>query len=173
MSSMNRPGRSIQFVDRSIAPEMPRARPIAGLNLSSMETSPSSCPRRNAQLAFAPVLITTAACKRSALNSKLAAALTALPAWRAPSGTALLAPPRRRFRSPQAVSAPSRDDPLATAAQSAQQRARSRPRVPEFPPLEVWTDLTLLAGDSPDEFRDRSGDRIRDCCWFKPTSATT
>jgi len=30
----------------------------------------------------------------------------------------------------------------------------------EFP-RRLWAGLTLLAGDSPDEFRDRSGDRIR------------
>jgi hypothetical protein len=68
MSFMNRPGRSIHFIDMSIAPEMPRP-VLAGLNLCSMETSPSGRARRNAQLAITPVLTTTAARKSSAHNS--------------------------------------------------------------------------------------------------------
>jgi hypothetical protein len=114
MSFMNRRGRSIHFIDGSIAPEIDATRPIAGLNLSSMETFP---PGRVAIPSLqAPVLITRAARKRSTLNSKLPAALTALPAWASPSGTALLAPPRRRSRCPQVVFAPSRDDPLASVS---------------------------------------------------------
>lgn len=55
------------------------------------------------------------------------------PLGRAPPGTALLAPPQRRSRSPQAVSAHSRDDPLASVAVP-QQRARSRLAFQIVPP---------------------------------------
>lgn len=71
---------------------------------------------------------------------------------------------------PQALSAHSRDDPLAIMLRNqhdpslAFQSCSSRWR---------WTDLTLLAGDSLGEFGDRSHDRIRNRCWFKPTSPTS
>jgi hypothetical protein len=101
MSFMNRAGSSIHFIDTSIAPEMPRT-VLAGLNLCSMETSPSGRARRNAQLAIAPVLITSAARKSSAHNSNLPAALTALPTptWASPFRGRLYS--RRRGDAPGA-----------------------------------------------------------------------
>ncbi|WLB24659.1 ParA family protein [Bradyrhizobium japonicum] len=39
-----------------------------------------------------------------------------------------------------------------------------------LPSMALRAALTLLAGDSLDEFADRSHDRIRSRCWFKPTS---
>lgn len=58
MSIMNRPGRSIHFIDKSIAPETPGS--VAALNLSSTDTSLLGRARRNASPAVAPVFIATA-----------------------------------------------------------------------------------------------------------------
>lgn len=78
------------------------------------------------------------------------------PLGRAPPGTALLAPRRRRSRSPQAVSAHSRDDPLATEPECSSNEHDPVSLARICSSRCLLTDLTLLAGDSLDEFGDRS-----------------
>ena len=62
-------GRSIHFIDRSIAPKTPGS--VAGSDLSSTDTSLSGRARRNAKHAIVSVFITTDGRKRSAFDSKL------------------------------------------------------------------------------------------------------
>ena len=124
-----------------------------------METSPSDA-RRNSWLAIAPVLIRTAARKRSALiqsscGSYSLACLGELLRGRLYSRRRGDAPGAHK-RSPRLrvtiLSRPVADrSATSTIARSLRQN---------FPPW-LWADLTLVAGDSLYEFRDRSGDRIR------------
>jgi hypothetical protein len=193
---MNRPGRSIHFIDGSLAPEVPG--PVAGLNLSSTETSLSGRARRNAKLAIVPVLIThqpavrdrpliqsflrpvfgsvgtlslQRAASRGATRISLAIRRTYFLRCRGPS--------HRRNRPSDAPGAHKRSPRirvtiLSRPCRSAAATSMSRVSLGRIC-CSRWlgTDLTLLAGDSLDEFGDRSHDRIRTRCWFKPTSPTS
>lgn len=141
MSFMNRPGRSIILSMGQLRRRLPRTLPA----LSSTVTRCRDA-RRNAWLVIAAVFIATAghgrACagdttcsvecilldvdsRRTEEFASTGSTLAAVGGWASPFGTALLAPPRRRSRSPRAVSAHSRDDPLATVSTAVvQQPAR-------------------------------------------------
>jgi hypothetical protein len=126
-----------------------------------METSPSGRTRRNAKLAIAPVFSRTAGRKRSAPNSKLPAVL--------PAHACLGEPLRGRLYSRRSGDAPGAHKrsprlrvtilsrPIAERPATSTIAGSLRQNFPRW----LWADLTLLAGDSSDEFRDRSGDRIR------------